>query len=190
MTPTDVILGSITNLASSTDGETTSIIDSVTVPNEGTPSLAIEKVATEDSFEAVDDVLNFTFTVTNSGTQAFAQPVVVTDTLIGDVTCFTPTTGDPDFVANEVATCSASYSVTQDDLDRGFVLNEAFASTIFGADDTTVLSPPDAITVDADLMPELTIVKSAATLPITGVDQQLTYTIAVSYTHLTLPTKA
>ncbi|MEP5631152.1 MAG: hypothetical protein ABJP79_04665 [Tateyamaria sp.] len=180
VTPTDVSLTSITNLASSTDGETTSTIDSVTVPNDGVPSLSIDKVATETDFDAVDDVLNFTFTVTNSGTQAFAQPVVVTDTLIGDVACFTPSQSNPDLVAGEVATCSANYSVTQADLDRGFVLNEAFASTTFGADDTLVLSPPDAVTVDADLAPELTIEKSAAALPITGVDQELTYTIVVT----------
>jgi len=182
VTATDVDLGSVTNLASASDGETTSLIDSETIPNEGEPSLTVEKVATEGSFAAVDDVLNFTFTVTNSGTRAFARDVVVTDTLIGEITCFAPTATDPDFSAGEVTTCVGSYVVDQDDLDRGFVVNEAFASTLFGADDTLVLSEPDAVTVDGDLMPELTVAKSAATLPVTGVDQILTYTVTVENT--------
>ena len=180
VTATDVDLGSITNLASATDGTTNSTLSSVTVPNEGVPALTIEKEAVTGGFEAVDDPLEYTFTVTNSGTRAFAQPVVVTDTLIGDITCFAPTEDDPDFVAGETATCTGSYAVTQDDLDEGSVLNEAYAFTTFGADDTTVLSPADSVVVDANLTPALSIEKTAATLPVTGVDQVLTYTVTVT----------
>ena len=182
VTSDDVDLGSVTNIASATDGTTTSPLDDATIPDSGTPALSIEKVATETEFAEVDDVLNYTFTVTNSGTRAFVRDIVVTDTLIGDVTCFTATGSDPDFAAGETATCSGSYIITQDDLDAGEVFNEAFASTEFGADDTTVLSPADSVTTPAVTDPELTISKSAATLPVTAVDQVLTYTITVENT--------
>ena len=180
VTATDVDLGSVTNIASATDGETTSLLDSATVPNEGVPSLSITKTAEVTSFATVGDEIPYTFVVTNSGTRAFASDVIVTDTLFGDVTCFTPSAGDPDLIAGESVTCSGTYTVTQEDLDTGTVVNEAYAATEFGSDDTTVLSEPVVETVDGDLQPELTVAKSAATLPVTGVDQLLTYTVTVT----------
>lgn len=180
VTATDVDLGSITNVAFSTDGTTASELSSVTVPNEGVPSLTTEKTGLTDTFEAVGDVLDYEFSVTNSGTRAFVQPVVITDTLLGEITCFTPTAEDPDLVAGETATCTGSYVITQEDIDLGSVLNEAYAQTTFGADDTVVLSPADSVLTDGALEPELTIEKTAATLPVTGVDQVLTYTVTVT----------
>ncbi len=183
VTATDVDLGSVTNLASATDGTTTSPLTSATIPNESTPALSIVKTAAEGAtFAELGDTLSYTFTVTNSGTRAFAAPVTVTDTLIGEIVCFTPTTEDPDFISGEVAVCTANYVVTQADLDRGDVLNEAFAQTIFGADSTPVTSPPSAVTVAASLMPALTLEKVAAPLPVVGAGQTLTYTLTATNT--------
>ncbi|MDO6728044.1 hypothetical protein Q4544_13970 [Cognatishimia sp. 1_MG-2023] len=174
---TDVDLGSVTNIASGTSDDVTSPIDSATIPDDGTPLLSIEKTADVSSFDSVGDELTFTFTVTNAGTRAFARDVVVTDTLLGDVTCFAPTSSDPDFAPGEIATCEAVLTVDQDQLDAGFVFNEAYASTEFGADDTQVLSPPDSVRVDAERSPEISLEKSVATLPVTSVDQVLTYSL-------------
>ncbi|WP_136443917.1 DUF7507 domain-containing protein [Pacificoceanicola onchidii] len=182
VTATDVDLGSVTNVAYATDGTTTSPLDDALVPNEGVPSLSVEKVAGVTEFSAVGDVIPYTFIVTNTGTRAFAQPVVVNDTLTGPVTCFTPSTGNPDFIPGETATCTAQITVTQDDLDRGFVVNEAYAETTFGADDTTVLSPPDLVRVDGALTPALTLAKSAAPLPVSGAGHVLTFTVTASNT--------
>ncbi len=53
-------------------------------------------------------------------------------------------------------TCTASYTITQADLDAGSVTNVASASN------GTVTSPTDTATVTADQNPALTIVKTAA----------------------------
>jgi uncharacterized repeat protein (TIGR01451 family) len=181
VTATDVDLGSVTNIATATDGTTTTPIASETIPEQGVPALTISK-SIEDgaTFAEVGDPLDYSFVVTNSGTRAFASIVTVTDTLFGEVTCFTPTTADPDLRSGETATCGGTYLVTQEDLDRGSVLNEAYAQTLFGADDTQVTSPPASVIVDADLAPALSLDKSAATLPVTEAGQLLTYTLTAT----------
>ncbi|WP_172976594.1 DUF11 domain-containing protein [Roseivivax sp. THAF40] len=182
VTATDVDLGSVTNVAFATDGTTSSLLDDALVPNEGIPSLGIEKVAEVTDFNAVGDVIPYTFVVTNTGTRAFAQPVLVNDTLTGQIPCFAPSASDPDFIPGETVTCEAQIPVTQEDLDRGFITNEAFAETTFGADDTTVLSQPDVVRVDGALAPALTLAKSAAPLPVSGAGHELTFTVTATNT--------
>ncbi|MEQ6204566.1 hypothetical protein ABMC88_16115 [Sulfitobacter sp. HNIBRBA2951] len=181
VTATDVDLGSVTNLASASDGTTTSPLASETIPEQGIPALSIVKtVADNATFSDVGDLLEYSFVVTNSGTRAFASDVVVVDLLFGEVSCFVPTADDPDLRAGETATCGGSYAVTQADLDRGDVFNQAYAQTLFGIDDTPVTSPPSDVSVNADLAPALTLAKSVATLPVSGVGQTLTYTLTAT----------
>lgn len=183
VTATDVDLGSVTNLASASDGTTTSPLTSETIPDQGVPALTVVKTATEGStFSEVGDTIDYSFLVTNSGTRAFASEVTVTDTLFGEVSCFVPSSANPDLIAGESATCGGTYAVTQADLDRGEVLNEAYAQTLFGADDTPVTSPPSSVTVPADLTPAITLAKTAETLPVTNVGQVLTYTLIATNT--------
>ncbi|UWR24549.1 hypothetical protein [Sulfitobacter sp. S190] len=183
VTSTDVDLGSVTNLASATDGTTTSPLTSETVPDQGVPALQVVKsVADGTTFDEVGDAITYDFAVTNTGTRAFASEVTIRDGLTGDLLCYTPTAADPDFRAGETVTCSAPYTVTQEDLDRGEILNEAFAQTLFGIDDTPVTSPPSAVSVTAQVAPALALSKSAATLPVTGADQVLTYTLRATNT--------
>lgn len=183
VTATDVDLGSVTNLASASDGTTTSPLASETIPEQGVPALSIVKSATESAeFSEVGDPLEYNFAVTNSGTRAFASPVVVTDVLFGDVTCYTPSTADPDLRAGETVTCGGIYNVTQSDLDRGQVFNEAYAQTLFGTDDTPVTSPPSSVTVGADIAPDVTLTKTPSTTELTEAGQQVTYTLVAENT--------
>ncbi|MFV8556625.1 hypothetical protein ACNQ62_00960 [Sulfitobacter sp. SBS6] len=181
VTATDVDLGSVVNLASATDGETTSALTSATVPQTGVPALSLVKgVQDGATFAAAGDIVPFFFTVTNTGTRAFAAPVTVSDALIGEVTCFTPTATDPDLRAGETVSCQGDYTVTQADVDRGRVVNEAFAQTIFGRDRAQITSEPSVATVAADTSPALTLEKTAATLPVREVGQVLTYTLTAT----------
>ncbi|MBT0958703.1 DUF11 domain-containing protein [Alphaproteobacteria bacterium KMM 3653] len=182
VTRNDVFLGATTNVAYATSGDTTSPQDSQTIPTGAEPVLTLTKEAEDGaSFAAVDDEITYTFTVENTGNAAFAAPITITDTKIGTFTCWEPSDDDNDLRAGEVISCEATYAVTQEDLDAGEVVNEAVAETIFSGS-TPVSSPPDDVTVAGDLSPELTVTKSAATLPITAVDQVLTYTISVENT--------
>ena len=181
VTPNDVALASATNIASASDGTTTSPNTSETVPSGAVPALTIAKTATSGAdFTAVGDQITYEYTVTNSGTASFATQVVVNDDkFVNPIVCFDPAgAAGPDLIPGEVVTCTAVYDVTQDDLDAGSVTNQANAQVTFGGT-TDVVSPPATVTVDAATDPALTVTKSAATLPITGVGQILTYTINV-----------
>ncbi|MHA6268279.1 DUF7507 domain-containing protein [Aliiroseovarius sp. CAU 1755] len=184
ITSTDVFLGVVTNLATGSSSTTTSPLTSESIPDQGVAALSIDKqlVAGSD-FSEVGDVIGYQFVVTNSGTRTLIEPIIVRDSILGDITCWTPNPPtDPDFQVGEEAICTGDYVVTQPDLDRGFVFNEAYAETTYGPGGTPVVSPPDTVTVDGDLMPDLTLSKTAATLPVTTVGQVLTYTLTAENT--------
>jgi uncharacterized repeat protein (TIGR01451 family) len=180
----DLDVGSVTNLASATDGITTSPTTSETVPSAATPALTISKTSTSTStsFDAVGDVIPYSFQLSNSGSATFTRAISVTDNKIGLVACFTPSAADLTFIPGETLTCSGNYTVTQADIDRGFVTNEAYASTTYGLANIPVTSPPDVLTINAIQNPELTVSKSATTLPVTAVNQVLTYTVTAENT--------
>ena len=192
VTADEVALTSVTNLATATDGTTTSPLVSETVPANGTPVLDIAKqliaVTNPDTtpasgllFDQVGDVLSYRFTITNNGSLSFASPLTVTDDKIASpIACYTPSATNPDFTPGEVLTCEAEYVVTQADLDAGTVVNQAFAQTQFGAGPTTVSSGPVSETANAVQSPQIRVVKSVATLPVTTVGQVLTYTLTIS----------
>ena len=192
LTADDVAITVVTNLATATDGTTTSPITSETVPANGSPVLDIDKaliaVTNPDNtpsgtllFDQVGDVLTYRFTVTNTGTLSFAAPLTVTDDRIASpIACYTPSAANPDFTPAEVLTCTADYVVTQADLDAGNVVNQAFAQTRFGAGPTNVTSGPVTETANASQSAQIRVVKTVETLPVTGVGQVLTYTLTIS----------
>ncbi|NBD28404.1 MAG: DUF11 domain-containing protein, partial [Alphaproteobacteria bacterium] len=194
VTPDDVLLASVTNLARASSGDTDSPQVSATVPNDGTPSLGLDKaiLTVTDAggsdrpggrFAEVGDILTFEFTVTNTGEVSFAAPVeVVDDHIPGPIACFTPDAGNPDLIPGEVVTCQASYTVTQADLDAGRLLNSGFAQTEFGTGPTQVVSPPDTEEVLADGAPELTLDKSVDSTVYAAIGDVLTYTLVVENT--------
>jgi len=186
VTSDDVDLGVVTNLARGVSGDLVSPQVAVSIPDASVPALSVVKSSPDTRFAAVGDVLNYEFEVMNAGERAFVQPIEVVDNRIGTLQCWAATATDPDFTSGERATCSAPYTVTQADLDAGFVTNEAFAQTIFGSG-TEVVSGPDTVTINADTAPALELVKSV-TLP-TGRSSEtliagdvLTYTLAVENT--------
>jgi uncharacterized repeat protein (TIGR01451 family) len=196
VTPDDVALAVVTNNATASAGPVTSPVATETIPNDGVPALTLVKelitsLNPDDTdsggltFDEVGDQLEYQFTVTNTGEVSFANTVTITDNLIaGDIDCFVPDVagGDPDLTPGESAICTGIYVVDQDDLDAGDVINEAFASTTFGAIPTTVLSPAATETADAATDPALLITKTVAPLAYTAVDQIVTYTITVTNT--------
>ncbi|SFL45773.1 conserved repeat domain-containing protein [Loktanella salsilacus] len=191
VTGNDVTLTAVTNTARAIAGPVRSPITSETVPLDGVPSLGVSKALVQvngvagTAFTAVGDVLTYQFIVENTGNVSFARDVSVTDTLLTDpVVCFDSQGSTRDLASGDTAVCTAPYTVNQDDLDRGQVINEAVATTLFGADgDTTLVSSrPARVVSAADVTSALTLVKSAATLPITAAGQVLTYTLTIENT--------
>ena len=182
VTATDVDLQAVTNLASASDGSTETPLTSETIPDRGVPSLTITKTAEDGaSFAEVGDEIDYVFTVENSGTQSFVRPIVVYDDKLGEITCLTPTSTN-DFRSGETAECVGTHIVTQDDLDAGEVVNQAYAQTEFGSDDTPVTSAPVTETVDATLNPGLSLEKLVTSDAITAVGQSIDYLLVATNT--------
>ena len=176
VTAADVDLGSVTNLASSGDGTTTSPLATETVPDSATPALVVVKTATSGAdFAAVGDVIDYRYVVTNTGRRSFAAPVSVMDDKLGEIACFAPSVSDPDLRPGESVTCRASHIVTEADLDAGQVTNQAYARTTFGGGAVEVVSAPDTVTVEAAQNPELVLVKTATPASVLVVGQVVRY---------------
>ena len=79
-----------------------------------------------------------------------------------------------------ILTCTASYAVTQADLDVGEVTNHATAAAKFG--NTTILSNPRQATVTAVKSPAISLVKSASPLTYNAVGQMISYSYVIKNT--------
>ena len=80
------------------------------------PALSITKVATEESFDAVGDVIHYTIVATNTGNVTLTT-VTVTDPQVTGLVC-TPANGSS-LAPGAAMTCTATHTVTQADLDAG-----------------------------------------------------------------------
>ncbi|EBA11990.1 DUF7507 domain-containing protein [Roseobacter sp. CCS2] len=141
------------------------------------PLITFEKrlaAASGPSFAAMGDVLRYEFEITNAGNVTLTAPFSVADPLITDAGGVITCSIDP-IAPGESALCTGDYSIDQDDLDLGEVLNTATA--------TAGAAPPvdDDETVTATQRPALGLVKEADELDavdfIVGAEETYTFTV-------------
>ena len=183
----DIDAGQIMNTASASfavGGVTfTSPSSSATVTSSVVPMVSLDKTGMSlrvgpfpNRFEALGEVIEYTFGVTNEGTQTLAS-VVVTDPLIPTLSC-TVTNLAPGATDSS---CTGQYTVTQDDLDAGVIVNTA----------TAVGTGPTGLTDDATstetmrIRPRaqtfiLALDKSASQTSFSAVGETINYAIEVS----------
>jgi uncharacterized repeat protein (TIGR01451 family) len=168
VTQADLDNGKVTNTAFAKSGNTQSAPASATVPAVQRPALAIDKTATPATYKAVGAQISYSYVVTNIGNVTLGGPFTVADNK-ATVTCPATAALSP----GASITCTATYTITQADLDAGAVTNIATASG------GGVTSAPDTATVTADQDPKFTITKAGD--PANGAIVQpgalLTYTI-------------
>ncbi|WP_052193535.1 DUF7507 domain-containing protein [Microbacterium sp. ZOR0019] len=166
ITQSDINGGYVANTASVTGTPPTG--PPVTTPESETDtllptvaSLAVIKSVTPTTASQAGDVVTYSFVVTNTGT------VTITDLSIDDTT-FSGTNPLPQAVCpvgplgpGAEATCSSSYTVSQEDVDAGTVTNTATATGLdpLGAELT---SAPSAADLAIASTPALSLVKSAS----------------------------
>jgi hypothetical protein len=124
-------------------------------------------------------VISYSFLVTNTGNVSLTGPVTIDDDKATNEVCPAVTTVgnlDAELDPGEAITCTASYTVTQADLNAGSVTNVATAS----ADGTT--SNQDTATANADQNPALGIVKEADPTTYDSVGDVINYTITATNT--------
>ncbi len=153
----DLDAGSVTNLATAHAARTNSNQASKTAYATQSPALGIEKSVAETGYSTLGTVLHYSYKVTNMGNVTLSGPFTVTDDMVTDETC--PVT--PSLVPGSFITCTASYSISQDDLDLGSVTNIASAHASFGGD--FVDSATDRVTIVAIQSRLLTVKESSVT---------------------------
>ena len=143
-----------------------------------TPALSLVKSATPSTYSTVGQSISYSYLVTNTGNVRLAGPVTVTDDK-ATVSCpAVSTVGNNDSFLDpgEAVTCTASYTITQADLNSGSVTNVAKASAA-GID-----SNEDTETVTAVQKKELSLDKSAAQQSYDAVGDVISYSYLVTNT--------
>ncbi|WP_285462408.1 hypothetical protein [Agromyces sp. NBRC 114283] len=187
VTQADVDRGSVDNSASVTGtppnggDPVTSDPDSVRVPGVPAPGLSIVKSADTDEL-VVGETITYEFVVTNTGNVTLTEIVVNEGAFTGSgelsaVDC--PVTV---LAPDRQVTCTATYEVTQADVDQGSIENSATATGTPPNGGDPVTSEPDEVEIPQDAAPGITIEKSASPESTGAAGDEITYTFRVTNT--------
>jgi uncharacterized repeat protein (TIGR01451 family) len=168
ITAADATAGKVINNSSASGrpvGSTEAVVNSGTSSTEtpvmtAAPSLTMVKTATPTSVQVAGSVVNYRFTVTNTGN-------VPVDGIAIDETTFTGSGAVPAAVCPNIVIapgssidCVATYTVTQADVNGGGVHNVAIATG--NASGTPVASPSSQADVFISAAPGIEVVKSSS----------------------------
>ena len=167
----------VTDLSDSNDPALTGPDDPTSTP---LPSIALVKAGTldlgADGVLNAGDTINYRFTVTNTG------PVPLANVRVAEVAASFTGTGTPPVVsggpislavgASDSTTFTASYQITQEDINAGGVSNQARATgsspqgvdvaDLSDSDDPAQAGPDDPTTTPLAQAPSITLVKASA----------------------------
>src|SRR5262249_54849044 len=152
ITQSDGNASSITNTAAASGNGATSTPATATVTATQTKGITLAKGASPAAYNAVGQVITYTYTVTNSGNVTLAGPFSVSDNKLGAISpC-----GSGPLAPGASTSCTATHAITQADLDGGSITNIATAS----GNSTT--SAPATATVTAIQNKATTLAKGAS----------------------------
>jgi len=183
VTQTDLDAGIVGNTATATGtpptGPRLTPTDTVLVPGTQSPGLTLDKVADRTSVSTIGETIRYTFTARNTGNVTLTA-VSIADPLPG-LSALSCTPDQPTTLApTETLVCTASYQVTQADLDAGAVANTATAT---GTPPTGPrLTPTDTVTVPGTQTPGLTLDKVADKASVAAVGETIGYTFTATNT--------
>jgi uncharacterized repeat protein (TIGR01451 family) len=163
--------GDIDNVATADSNETGPDTDDESVPLAQSPSLSIDKQATESGFSHVGDVIHYAILVTNTGNVTLHN-VDVTDSQVANLVC-TPAEPVADLAPGAQISCSASHSIVQADLDAGSFYNQACVDDGQGGAGAKC----DDVTTPGSQNPALSIDKQATESGFNAAGQVIHYAI-------------
>ncbi|WP_367617806.1 DUF7507 domain-containing protein [Shouchella xiaoxiensis] len=186
----DMNTGGVTNVATvvgtAPDETPVEDEDSDELPADQVPEIELTKTANRDNLVAGEDIV-YTFTVENIGNVSLTD-VLITDELedISDIQYFAlngevfkvdgPITLEP----GDVLEASATYTITQADVDRGEVVN--VANVVGSSPSEEEVTDEDEVTVPQDPEPGINLVKSSDVDSINEVGTEITYTFEMENT--------
>ena len=140
-------------------------------------SLGLEKTASPATYTAAGQTIDYSYVLTNTGSVTLFSPYQVTD----DKTTVTCPTTPASLAPNASVTCTATYTITQADLDAGSVTNTATAEAL-DVNARTITSAPDQATVTATRTASLTLDKQAGTPSGNTAGSTIAYSFVVTNT--------
>ncbi|MEO1238533.1 MAG: SdrD B-like domain-containing protein, partial [Pseudomonadota bacterium] len=171
------------------DGSDANENDPTPVIPDFSPGIALIKTADTSALSAnpqVDEVITYSFTVTNTGNVTLTD-ITIEENLIGAVVSGTIASLEPGGIDTD--TITATYEITQDDIDAGEVENSA---TVTGTDpfDTDVTDDSGTTNGDDDPLvtplvqtPGISLIKTASDLPdLPRVGDIITYSFEIENT--------
>src|SRR5207253_79976 len=120
---------------------------SATVTAVKSPALTLVKSANPTSYNAVDQVITYTYIITNSGNTTLAGPFTVTDNLQGTILC-----GTGSLALGATTNCTSTHTITQADIDAGSITNTATASSGAITSNTAIITVTANRTMSIDLL--------------------------------------
>ena len=195
VTQADVDAGRLTNTAVATGEPPTGPPTSeppltppstVEVPGDRNPAITVVKSATPNAPDSyvVGQEVTYSFVVTNSGNVTLTDVVVNEGAFsgTGTLSAIDCPAGTASMAPGAQLVCTASYVLTQADIDAGQVTNSATATGVPPGDLQPPVSPPSETRVPALPAPGLNIVKSATPAVMTTVGETLEYSFVVTNT--------
>ncbi|PKQ21828.1 MAG: hypothetical protein CVT65_16515, partial [Actinobacteria bacterium HGW-Actinobacteria-5] len=178
LTQADVDAGHVANTATASGtpptGSPVEATDSTDTPITPGPAISLHKTAGMPSGNTAGSTIDYTFLVTNTGNVTLTD-IAVQDPKVGTVSC--PAT---DLAPGETATCTATYSLLQADVDAGHVANTATAS---GTPPTgSAVTGTDSVTTPINAAPSVTVDKQAGAPSGNTAGSTIAYTFVVTNT--------
>src|SRR5262249_33079358 len=144
------------------------------IPSPAHPSWKLVKAASPLTFTAAGQVINYSYTLTNTGNVTI-NTIAVSDNKVATVSC--PVSS---LAAGASTTCSGAYTTTSADVTNGSVTNTA---TAHGTPTSGTLADATAqATIKLDAKPSWTLVKTANPTTFTLPGQLITYTYKLTNT--------
>ncbi|MFI2485485.1 hypothetical protein ACH47X_01180 [Promicromonospora kroppenstedtii] len=190
LTQEDVDSGEVTNSATATGtppGDTPppeSPPSTVVVPTPPAPGIEVVKTSDTEEISEVGQEVTYSFEVTNTGNVTLTDVTVDDSDFSGSgelsaVDCPAEAAG---LAPGASVTCTATYEVTQADLDSTGLTNTATATGTPPGDTPPPESPPSTIEIPSTPAPGIEVVKTSDTDKITKVGQKVTYSFEVTNT--------
>src|SRR5699024_2547374 len=181
VTQNDVDAGEIINVATvnAEDPEDNDVPeeDEVTTPVDQNPAISLNKTVTSAGPYGLGDAIDYEITATNTGNVTLFD-VEISDPLLGALDCNPAQPAD--LAPGDELVCEGSYTVTQDDVNDGEVVNTA---TVSGSDpNDDPVEAEDSITTPVDQAPAIELVKSVTTSGPYWIGDTITYEFTVENT--------
>ncbi len=189
ITTEDVVAGTITNEARAR-ASISNRVEPVLSPNSTavvtallSPSIEVVKASDSGPVSAAGDVINYVFTVTNNGNVPLTDVAINEKSFSGSGAAPAIDCGPAAALIQplETITCTATYTVTQADINAGVISNTVVASST-APDLSSVTSDDASYSIVPLSNPELSLTKSVQPLVVSDPGEIADYTVIASNT--------